>query len=252
MSGAPDPIRAGGWPLHGWLAIWRLTARYHRYSVRGLEHLDAGRSCLLVGYHGRPWAMGMCLVTVPIYDRYGYMLHGVYHRAMAEAPVLKTILAGLGGITGDDERLAEVIARGEHIGVTPGGAAEGLRTSRHRHQVDWGQRTGYLRFAIKHRLPLIPVGGWGEDNTYLSIVNGDRLGRAVHMPFGMPLWTGIGPLGFWPISPPFPVRIRQTIGAPILDTADGGLNPKDSDALLALHDRVTARVQDLINQSRHD
>src|SRR5262249_12361884 len=50
-------------PLRLWLAYWRLLQRYHRYTVAGLEHLD-GPAALVAGYHGRPFAYDMCMLTV--------------------------------------------------------------------------------------------------------------------------------------------------------------------------------------------
>jgi len=86
------------------------------------------------------------------------------------------------------------------------------------------------------------------DHTYVSLLDGDRASRRLGVRGGIPVWVGVGPLGLWPLSPPFPVRFRQVIGAPIeLPPTD----PEDRDALLALHTGVTARVQSLIDEARH-
>ena len=58
-------------PLRLWLGYWRALQRYHRYTVNGLEHLDGSRAALIVGYHGRPFAYDMCMLTVALYDRLG-------------------------------------------------------------------------------------------------------------------------------------------------------------------------------------
>lgn len=158
------------------------------------------------------------------------------------------MLQDLGFLTADGPQLQQALDRGEHVIVTPGGTREGCRSSRHRHRVHWGRRTGYLKLALKYRLPIIPVGAWGVDHTYLALNNGDRTSKALGAPAGIPVWLGLGPLGVWPLSPPFPVRFRQVVGAPIvLPETD----PDDREGLLALHAQVTGRVQDLIDQGRH-
>src|SRR5262249_17262564 len=116
-----------------WLAYWGALRAYHRYEVEGFEHLE-GPAALLVGYHGRPIAHDLCMLTVTIHERLGYLPHGVIHAAFGEAPVLRDVVDGLGFVTGDGPRVAEAVARGEHILVQPGGTREGCRSFRHRYE----------------------------------------------------------------------------------------------------------------------
>jgi len=230
-----------------WLSGWRAFMRYHRYSIGGLHHLDGGGPGLVVGYHGRPIAFGMCMFSVAAYDHLGYIPHGVMHGAFEHNRVLAWLKDGIGFVTGDGEDLAAAVARGEHIVTLPGGTREGCRSFLARHRVDWGLRTGYLRLALRYGLPIIPVGSAGDDDTYLGLNNGYELGKRVGMPYRLPLWFGLGPLGLWPFSPPFPVRIRQVVGPPIpLPEVD----PRDREALLPLHRRVVGAVQALIDEAR--
>ena len=67
------------------------------------------------------------------------------------------------------------------------------------------------------------------------------------MPGGLPLWLGVGALGLWPLSPPFPVKIRQVVGEPIPATEIRAIDPDDSRAVAALHRRVMAAVQSLLD-----
>src|ERR1043165_465687 len=111
-------------PLQLWLAFWRWRQLYHRYSVTGLEHLDGSGAALIVGYHGRPFAYDMCMLTVALYDRLGYLPHGIIHRGIDLVPGLRRVADALGFLTADDARFAAAVARGEHVVVTPGGADE--------------------------------------------------------------------------------------------------------------------------------
>src|SRR5262245_61778223 len=108
-------------PLTLWLAFWRAQQLYHRYSVEGLHHLD-GPAAMIVGYHRRPIAYDMCMLTVALYDRLGYMPHGMVYRWVDNMPLVRDWLTGgLGFVTGDNEQLAAAVDRGEHIMITPGG-----------------------------------------------------------------------------------------------------------------------------------
>ncbi len=234
-------------PLAAWLALFRLARRYHRYEVEGFEQLARPGAALLVGYHGRPIAYDLCMLTVTMYERFGYLPHGVVHRYVEHQPLMKWVSDGLGLVTGDGDDIDRAVARGEHILVQPGGTREGCRSFRHRYAIDWGNRTGYLRLALRHGIPIIPIAASGIDDGYLGLNDGYHLGKRVGMPGGLPLWLGIGPLGLWPLSPPFPVKIRQVIGEPI--TPSGSIDPDDPVALSALHRRVGRAVQDLLDAS---
>ena len=244
-----NPLEANGWPLRTWLAYYRLLGAYHRFEVHGFEHLRQGGAALLAGYHGKPVTYDLAMLSVRMFDELGYFPHGVFHGAFA-LPGLRAWLDGLGCVSGDDPRLADVVARGEHLIVAPGGTREAHRSSLHRYRVDWGHRVGYLRLAARLRIPVIPVGAAGVDDAYVGLLDGYRVARRLRLPPLVPLWLGWGPLGPWPLTPPFPVKITQVIGAPIPDTAEGRVDPDDREALLALHQRVIAAVQESIDRAR--
>jgi 1-acyl-sn-glycerol-3-phosphate acyltransferase len=237
-------------PEAGWLAFFRAARAYHRYEVRGLERLTRPGAALIVGYHGRPIAYDLCMLTVTLHEALGYLPHGIIHGYFGHQPVLKWIVDGLGFVTGDGAAVEAAVARGEHVLVQPGGTREGCRSFRHRYEVDWGDRTGYLRLALRHRLPIVPVAAAGIDDGYLGLNDGYALGRRLGVPHRIPVWLGLGPLGLWPLSPPFPVKITQLVGEPIDPHADGPLAEDDREGLLRLHRRVAGAVQALMDEHR--
>lgn len=236
----------------GWIDYWRMFQRYHRYSIEGLDQLDTGRAMLIAGYHGRPIALDMCMFTVAFYDRFGYLPHGVVHRGLESFPPLKAFTDALGFVVDDGREVADAVEAGEHIVVTPGGGQEGCRSYRERYTVAWQGRLGYVRLAAKYGLPIVPVAGAGQDDTYIGLNNAEAMGRQLGIPrrWAFALWVGIGPLGLYPFSPPFPVRIRQFVGEPI-DPWKGRPHPKLSEAdTEAVHAHVVEAVQGLLDRGR--
>jgi len=235
----------------GWIDYWRMFERYHRYSIEGLEHLESDRSMLIAGYHGRPIALDMCIFTIAFFDRYGYLPHGIVHRGLESFPLLKAFTDALGFVTDDGPEMARAVARGEHIVVTPGGGQEGCRSFRERYTVAWQGRTGYVRLAAKYGLPIVPVAGAGADDTYIGLNNAEALGRRIGFPrrWAFSLWLGFGPLGLYPYSPPFPVRMHQFVGEPI-DPWGGVPQPDAPPALIdAVHNRVVTALQGLLDRA---
>jgi len=234
-----------------WLPYWRLWMAYLRYSVVGLEHLDGPRAKMVAGYHARGIAWDMCMINIALYDRLHYMPHSMLHRAVHFVPFWHWLADGLGFFISDGPDLAAAVARGEHVIITPGGADEGCRRWDESYKVNW-RSTGYLKLAIKYDMPVVPVGAAGGDGTYFGLNTGPAFGRWLGLPPDLAYlaWTGIGPLGLYPYSPPWPVRLFQIVGEPIDPRAEGVTSVRDKDGIRRLHERITARVQSLIDEAR--
>ncbi len=232
-----------------YLANFGLAARYHRYEIDGLDTLLQGRACMIVGYHGRPIAWDVLFLAVELYKRLGYLPHGLIHGSFKHGPAAKMV-RDLGFVFGDTPELQAAIERGEHMLVAPGGTREGCRSFRHRYQVDWDDKCGYLRIAAKYRLPIVPVAADGVDDVFEGLNNGDALGKVLQMPAKLPFWFGFGPLGLWPLSPPFPVKVRQRIGQPLDLFPAGAIDPGDKAALLAAHRSIGEHIQLMLNDLR--
>jgi 1-acyl-sn-glycerol-3-phosphate acyltransferase len=236
--------------LRTWLGTFGLLRRYLRYEVVGLERLLTPGAKLLVAYHGRPMALDLCMLSVTMHERLGYLPHGIFHASIPRLPLAGRMMRELGFVTGDGPELGEAVQRGEHICVQPGGTREGCRSFRHRYRVSWGERTGYLRLAMKYRLPILPLAADGVDDLYLGLNDGYALGKRLRMPGRLPVWLGLGATGVWPLALPFPVKVTQYVGEPFEAHLRPGLDVRDGPALLALHRQVAASVQGLLNQAR--
>ncbi|MCW5954827.1 MAG: hypothetical protein KIT69_21435, partial [Propionibacteriaceae bacterium] len=238
-------------PLRLWLGYWRAKQRYHRYTVEGLESLVDAPASLIVGYHGRPAAWDMCMLTVALYDALGYLPHAIFNGSIDHLPGARWLADALGFVGGDEPALAEAIGRGEHLVVTPGAATEGARTFWDgRYTVNWGGHRGYLKLSLKYRIPIVPVGASGTDDAYLGLVDGITVGKRLGLRRGWGLWTGIGPLGLFPFSPSFPVKMHQVIGDPIRPWAEDRARLDDPESLERAHRRVTGAVQALLDRAR--
>jgi 1-acyl-sn-glycerol-3-phosphate acyltransferase len=233
-----------------WQTYWNVMRRYHRYEVRGLSHLTSlpqGQAALVAGYHGRPIAHDLCMLQALMLEETGRLPRAIIHTYFRTTPGLRWLYEGYDFLDGAPAEMDAAVARGDLVIVTPGGTMEGTRSSRDRYRVEWGQRVGYLRFAVKHRLPIIPAASWGVDDTYLALNDGYELGKRVGLPKGLPLWLGIGATGLWPLSPPLPVKITQLLGEPIDPASEGATDPSDRESLQRLHARVTGAVQALLD-----
>jgi 1-acyl-sn-glycerol-3-phosphate acyltransferase len=237
-----------------WTRYWQWMRKYHQFEVRGLEHVLGTRSAMIVGHHGKPGARDLIMLQMLLLHEYGEVTHAITNDMVFRIPVLQALASGMSLVSRDREALARVIGRGEKLVVTPGGVEEAWATVAQRYRVKW-RRTGYLRLALAHKLPLIPVVATGSSDAFFALYDAYRIWKPLweraKLPDGTGLYLGVGPLGLWPLTPPFPVRIVQFVGAPIdLQRTFGRVDPRDREAVQTIHERITGQVQDMLDRAR--
>jgi 1-acyl-sn-glycerol-3-phosphate acyltransferase len=237
--------------LRLWDRTFALAERWFRYECQGFEHLtSAGRSCLLVAYHGMPVPWDVFIMARHIVARFGYFPHAVWLKTWHYLPFFRSMVPALGGVYGPPsvEHMRGIKERGEHFFVAPGGAREGLRPAWRRYQVDWGSRRGYLRMALDHDLPIIPIACDGIDRCYIGLNDGYRLSKRLFGYGGIPLWLAIGLGGLFPLALPFPIKLRQRIGPPIDLAPLRSVCGSEEELLSKAHILVSGAVQQLLDE----
>lgn len=233
-----------------YLSYVRFLRRYHRFSVEGLHHVLEPGAKLAVGYHGRGLPMDLGILQVILYEARGYLPKSITHAALYRLPLARDLFPYWGGVPGDGPEVAEAVGRGEVVLVAPGGTREGLRSFRERYVVDWGERRGYLKLALKYGMPIVPVGSAGVDDRFLGLNNGHAWGKRLRLPGEVPAWIGLGALGVFPVGLPWPSRVHMMVGEPMDPATELGEAPTTREHIEELHRRVTGRVQGLLDAAR--
>jgi 1-acyl-sn-glycerol-3-phosphate acyltransferase len=240
-----------------WMGYWRGMRRYHRFEVRGLQHILGSGPAMIVGYHGQPGARDLIMLQELLLREHGETTYAVTHDAVFRIPLLRDLAEGMELVSRERGAIADIIERGEKLIVAPGGIREAWSTVRDRYRLRWRQ-SGYLKLALRHGLPIIPVVGAGAGDAFYSAYDAYRFWKPIWKRTGLPegfgLYLGIGPCGLWPFSPPFPARIVQYAGAPIDLIAEfgehGKIDPDDRAALDRINQQIAARMQDMLDRAR--
>jgi 1-acyl-sn-glycerol-3-phosphate acyltransferase len=232
-----------------YFAYLRFLRRYHRFSMEGLERLLSPGAKLVVGYHGRGLPMDLAIVTLEIYERKGYLPRSITHRALYELPVARALFPYFGGVSGDGPEVARAFGSGEAVFVAPGGTREATRSFRERYVVRWGDRKGYLRLALKYRVPIVPVASSGVDDRFIGLNDGHAWNERLGLRAEPPPWLGIGAVGVFPLALPLPSRIHTIVGEPIDPSSALGEEPATKEHLDELHHRTTRAVQRLLDEA---
>jgi 1-acyl-sn-glycerol-3-phosphate acyltransferase len=233
------------------LPALRLSSKlYFRADVRGLENIPPEGPVLLVGNHsGGTWIADTFIFSQCFYDHFGSgrRFHQLAHDLVFKVPGLRALVERYGTVPASPENMARALERDAALLVYPGGDHETFRPSWESDQVDFAGRTGFVKLALEHEVPIVPVVSIGGQETALFLGRGRRVASALQLdrrlrlkvlppvigpPFGLTIMDLPGRF-------PLPAKISIRVGKPI-DLL--GRLGKEPDAERG-YDLVTATMQ---------
>ncbi|MGH2736904.1 MAG: lysophospholipid acyltransferase family protein [Actinomycetota bacterium] len=241
----PEFIR---WQLPG---MWLFSTLYFRAEVRGFDRVPEDGPVLFVGNHSGGNMTPDSMVFMLAFNTYFGVERPVYalaHSLVTSWPVLGPLARKWGIITAGPRAAGAALERGDCVLVYPGGDVETHRPWTARHEIRFDNRSGFLRLAKKHGVPIVPVVAVGGQDTYLPLTDGrsiakllqlDRLARLKVLPVSLALPWGLN-VGDFLGHLPLPAKIRMEVLEPI-DVVDRFGEEADSKRAF---EYVTTRMQE--------
>lgn len=232
-TGGNDGVISG--PNHSFMGlqmpVWNfLMDHYFRMEMDGWHRLPAEPS-LLIGVHsGGALTMDAWTLIFQWYRRFGKerILHGTAHDLLMGAPGLGDYFRATGVMSPTAEAMSEALRGGHDVVLWPGGEQDSMRSWRKRDTAVLANRKGFVRFAIREQVPIVPVATIGGHDTVFVLSEGRFIAK----------WTGLGKLlrgatlpivaGFpiplaieaLPVHLPLPAKIRTELLDPIRVSTD--------------------------------
>ncbi|HWC28022.1 MAG TPA: lysophospholipid acyltransferase family protein, partial [Solirubrobacteraceae bacterium] len=159
--------------------LWLLASLWFRGEVRGLGNVPEDGPVLLVGNHSGGNVPPDSLVFMLAFSTY----FGVERRFYQLAHNLVLSMPGLGflrryGMVAASPQNAErALSSGAALLVYPGGAHEAHRPTWEGNTVNFDGRHGFVRLALEHDVPIVPVVSIGGQETALFLTRGEGLSR---------------------------------------------------------------------------
>src|SRR3954471_9093870 len=159
--------------------IWLLASLYFRGDVRGLGNIPEEGPVLLVGNHSGGNLTPDTGVFTLAYNAYFGVERPFYqlaHNLVLSMPGL-SFLRKFGTVAASPQNAEKALSSGAALLVYPGGDYEVHRPIWERHKVDFNGRKGFIRLALEHDVPLVPVVAIGGQETSLFLSRGEWLAR---------------------------------------------------------------------------
>lgn len=250
-----------------------LYKHYFRCSVTGWENIP-DKKVLFVGNHNGLLTFEVLMVFYAWWKRFGASRRalGLAHSVALNNPFFRWILPRLGAIPADPEIALEAFSRDYSLLVYPGGEKESFRSYFERKKVDFYQRKGFIRLALKAKVPIVPIVSIGAHESYVILHRGEELAEKLGLKekfrlHGLPItvrslffmWcvtTGIftffplliAPAAFVSIFIPMPAKMDFRI-LPEVDV-QALLNPEftEEQNLQKIYDHVVGLMQSVLTE----
>ncbi len=233
--------------------LWLASSLYFRGEVRGLGNIPESGPVLLVGNHsGGNLTPDTTVFTLAFSAYFGVerAFYQLAHNLVLSMPGLG-ILRKYGTVAASPENARKALESGAALLVYPGGDHEVHRPSWQRHTVDFDGRKGFIRLALEHDVPIVPVVSAGGQETALFLSQGkgiasalglDRALRLKVLPISLAIPWGLN-VGDFLGHVPLPAKITVEALPPIHLRDDFGPEP-DVDEI---YDHVMRVMQETLD-----
>jgi 1-acyl-sn-glycerol-3-phosphate acyltransferase len=236
-----------------------IVDHYFRAEVEGLEHLPPGRCMAVMTHNGGLFTPDLHCLMVAYWRRYGLEApaYGLMHGIAFRLPGLGRFLTACGALPASRANGDAVLEQGYPLLVCPGGDVDALKPFWQRHRVVFAGRSGFVRMAIRHQAPIIPIVSVGAHEVFVILNDGRWVARATgfsrylrikSIPLSITFPFGLTPAGLAAIPLPSKIRVR------VLPPIDLALPPEaadDEQTVVQARERVRRTMQQGLDQLAH-
>jgi len=161
--------------------LWLAASLYFRGEVRGLGNIPETGPVLMVGNHsGGNLTPDTGVFTLAFGAYFGVerAFYQLAHNLVLSLPGLGA-LRKYGTVAASPENARKALESGAALLVYPGGDYEVHRPSWESNKVDFGGRKGFIRLALEHDVPIVPVVSVGGQETAFFLTRGGGLARTL-------------------------------------------------------------------------
>jgi 1-acyl-sn-glycerol-3-phosphate acyltransferase len=153
-----------------------LYQHYFRCEIDGWDHVTEEKA-IYVGNHNGLLTFEVLMLFHGWWKRFGNSRRalGLAHEIALRNPFFRWLIPKIGAIPADPEIAQEALEQDYSLLIYPGGEKESFRPYKDRKIVDFYQRKGFIRLALKTGVPIIPIVSIGAHESYVILHRGEEI-----------------------------------------------------------------------------
>ncbi len=239
--------------------VLELFASYFRPEVRGFERLPAHGPFLVVGNHsGGQIPPDLPVLLTAWWRERGEdePVYALFHSFFLGLPGVGPVMMRAGAVEAGRAEAESILRAGSVLIDYPGGDYEVFRPWWQRNRIQFGNRLGVVRLALRTEVPVIPVVSVGSHETVIVLARGESVARLLHLDRifrikVMPLVLG-PPFGVVPggiPTFPLPAKITVELCEPIDWSSRYGPEDAEDDAVVRVcYEELTTLMQSTLDR----
>lgn len=236
---------------------------YFRTRTDGWQHVPE-QALFVASHNGGLAAPDLLMLMVDWFRRFGYErpMYGLMHSKIWQAnPDLGKLASQCGAIPAQPKFAIAALQRGANVLVFPGGAQDVFRPHHQRYKIQLMGRTGFIKLALRERVPIVPVISTGAHDTFIVLANCYEQAKWLNQQGLLPWFLGIDPevfpiyiglpwgLAIGPIPHlPLPQQIHTRICPPITFEQNGRNAARDNSYVQQCYEQVVDQMQHHLDQ----
>ena len=145
-------------------------------TVVGQENIPEG-PVLYIGNHST-MALDVMVAMPALVRATGRLVRGMSDEIMYRNPGMRRRIVESGAVMGHAKIGDALFEAGKDILLFPGAAYEANKNLERPYTLQWKQRTGFVRMAAKHGVPIVPVGIVGPDEWFGRYMDRDEVANS--------------------------------------------------------------------------
>jgi 1-acyl-sn-glycerol-3-phosphate acyltransferase len=225
-------------PAFTWFAaklLKKFTDIYFRPELRGITKLPEKGAGLIVGNHnGGLIPADTFIAGGAIVRHFGGQrpLYALAHDFLFREPTLSNILERMGTLKASYKSAQLAFDQGGLVLVYPGGDYETFRPFKSRHKIEFGNRKGFVKLAIKNGVPVYPLVSIGCHEMFYVLTRGEKIAKFFNLK--KKLRTSVFPIVFsfpWGLTSGFLpyIPLPSKIVIEFLDPIKWDFKPEDAE-----------------------
>jgi 1-acyl-sn-glycerol-3-phosphate acyltransferase len=235
-----------------------ILRNYFRSSVHGIYRIPHGPGLFVGNHNAALLTPDSFIFATEVCEKKGVqeVPYGLGHEITISIPLIQQLLVPLGAVRASHDCAHQLFLQNKKVLVYPGGDYDVMRPFRHRNKIVFGGRKGYIRLALREKVPIIPVVTAGAHSVYIIIddmrwlaklLRLDRIFRMNVFPLTLSIPWGLtlGPLIFFI---PYPSKISIEILEPVYFKHTGTDAANDKSYVNDCANRVEGLMQSALDR----